>query len=430
MVGGASEPAPAASAPAVAVAPAADSGPAPVINFGPMSLVNGKIDFTDLFVKPNYSADLSELTGKLSSFSSNPPNGQGGRPALADLELRGKAQQTAALEITGKLNPLAKPLELDITAKMRDLDLAPLSPYSVRYAGHGIERGKMSMDVNYKIAPDGQLTATNKLVLNQLKFGDEVAGAPNSLPVRLAVTLLADRNGVIDVDLPLRGSLNDPQFSIGPLIFKAVVNLIVKAVTAPFSLLTGGLGGGGSGDSSAITFEPGSSTLSSGAKESLDKVVKALTERPTLQMTVVGTSSLEKERDAYQRQRLRQLTQAEKRRVAVRGGQTGTEVAPVTDAEYPELLTAVYKRSDITKPRNMVGLAKDLPVKEMENLLLASVPVDEESMRQLAVERGAVVRDYLLAQKLPSERLFLGAVRTTASGNDWKPGAELSLTMK
>ncbi|BEP55393.1 DUF748 domain-containing protein [Variovorax sp. V118] len=430
MVGGAPEPAPAASAPVVAAAPAADSGPAPVINFGPMSLVNGKIDFTDLFVKPNYSADLSELTGKLSSFSSNPLNGQGGRPALADLELRGKAQQTAALEITGKLNPLAKPLELDITAKMRDLDLAPLSPYSVRYAGHGIERGKMSMDVNYKIAPDGQLTATNKLVLNQLKFGDEVAGAPNSLPVRLAVTLLADRNGVIDVDLPLRGSLNDPQFSIGPLIFKAVVNLIVKAVTAPFSLLTGGLGGGGSGDSSAITFEPGSSTLSSGAKESLDKVVKALTERPTLQMTVVGTSSLEKERDAYQRQRLRQLTQAEKRRVAVRGGQTGTEVAPVTDAEYPELLTAVYKRSDITKPRNMVGLAKDLPVKEMENLLLASVPVDEESMRQLAVERGAVVRDYLLAQKLPSERLFLGAVRTTASGSDWKPGAELSLTMK
>ncbi|MFH0131142.1 DUF748 domain-containing protein [Variovorax sp. VaC1] len=430
MVGGATEPAkPAAAAAPVATAQAADAGLAPVINFGPMSLVNGKIDFTDLFVKPNYSADLSELTGKLSSFSSNPPKGEGGRPALADLELRGKAQQTAALEITGKLNPLAKPLELDITAKMRDLDLAPLSPYSVRYAGHGIERGKMSMDVNYKVAADGQLTATNKLVLNQLQFGDEVAGAPASLPVKLAVALLADRNGVIDVDLPLSGSLNDPQFSVGPLIWKAVVNLIGKAITAPFSLLTGGLGGG-SGESSAITFEPGSSTLSDSAKESLGKVVKALTDRPSLQMTVIGTSSLEKERDAYQRQRLRQLTLAEKRRIAVRGGQTGTDVPPVTDAEYPELLTAVYKRADITKPRNMVGLAKDLPVKEMENLLLASVPVDEESMRQLAVERGAAVRDYLLAQKLPSERLFLGAVRTTASGADWKPGAELSLTMK
>ncbi|MGJ7498952.1 DUF748 domain-containing protein [Variovorax sp. ZT5P49] len=429
MVGGAPEPAKPAAAAAPVAAAQADSGPAPVINFGPMSLVNGKIDFTDLFVKPNYSADLSELTGKLSSFSSNPPKGESGRPALADLELRGKAQQTAALEITGKLNPLAKPLELDITAKMRDLDLAPLSPYSVRYAGHGIERGKMSMDVNYKIAPDGQLTATNKLVLNQLQFGDEVAGAPASLPVKLAVALLADRNGVIDVDLPLSGSLNDPQFSVGPLIWKAVVNLIVKAVTAPFSLLTGGLGGG-SGESSAITFEPGSSELSAAAKEGLDKVAKALTDRTTLQMTVVGTSSLEKERDAYQRQRVRQLTYAEKRRVAVRGGQTGTDVPPVTDAEYPELLTAVYKRADITKPRNLVGLAKDLPVPDMEKLLFASVPVDEESMRQLAVERGAAVRDYLLAKKLPSERLFLGAVRTSASGSDWKPGAELSLTMK
>lgn len=428
MVGGTPDaPKPAA---AVAAAPVAPPNPlAPVINFGPMSLVNGKIDFTDLFVKPNYSADLSELTGKLSSFSSNPPKGEGGRPALADLELRGKAQQTAALEILGKLNPLVKPIELDITARMRDLDLAPLSPYAVRYAGHGIERGKMSMDVNYKVQADGQLTATNKLVLNQLQFGEEVPGSTNSLPVRLAVALLADRNGVIDVDLPLSGSLNDPQFSIGPLIWKAIGNLIVKAVTAPFSLLTGGLGGG-SGESSAITFAPGSSELSPTARESLDKVVKALNDRPTLQMTVIGMSSLDKEREAYQRQRLRQMALAEKRRAAVRGGDAGTEVPPVNDAEYPALLTAVYKRADITKPRNLVGIAKDLPLADMENLLIASIPVDEETMRQLAVARGAAVRDYLLAAKLPSERLFLGAVKTTAGGADSKPGAELSLAMK
>lgn len=427
MVGGATETAAPAPA-AVAKAPAPDSGgPAPVINFGPMSMVNGRIDFTDLFVKPNYSADLSELTGKLSAFSSKP---QGDKPALADLELRGKAQQTAQLEITGKLNPLAKPLELDITAKMRELDLPPLSPYSVRYAGHGIERGKLSMNVTYKITPDGQLTATNKLVLNQLQFGDEVQGAPNSLPVRLAVALLADRNGVIDIDFPVSGSLNDPQFSLGPLIFKAIVNLIVKAATSPFSLLTGGLGGG-SGESSAITFAPGSSDLSPAAKESLDKVVKALTDRPGLQMTVVGTASLEQERESYQRQRLRALAQTEKRRAAARSGsQNAAEVTPLTDAEYPELLAAVYKRSEITKPRNMIGLAKDLPTKEMEDLLMASIPVDEDSMRQLAVERGAVVRDYLLAQKLPSERLFLGAVRTKAAGNDWKPGAELNLATR
>lgn len=428
MAGGAPTPPAAATPAATAKAPAPESGgPAPIINFGPMNLVNGRIDFSDLFVKPNYSADLSELTGKLSAFSSKP---QGDRPALADLELRGKAQQTAALEITGKLNPLAKPLELDITAKMRELDLPPLSPYSVRYAGHGIERGKLSMDVNYKITPDGQLTASNKLVLNQLQFGEEVQGAPNSLPVRLAVALLADRNGVIDIDFPISGSLNDPQFSIGPLILKAIVNLIAKAATAPFALLTGGLGGGG-GDSSTIAFAPGSAALSAEAKQGLDKVAKALTDRPVLRMTVVGTSSLEQEREAYQRQRVRDLAQSEKRRAAVRSNQNAADVTPVTDAEYPELLAAVYQRSDLkTKPRNMIGLAKDVPVKEMEDLLMASIPVDEESMRQLAVERGAAVRDYLLAQKLPSERLFLGAVRTKGGDASWKPGAELNLATR
>ncbi len=430
MVGGAA-PAPAPAQPAsapVAAAPAADtaSGPAPIINFGPISLVNGRIDFTDLFIKPNYSADLSELTGKLSAFSSQPKAGQ---PTLADLELRGKAQQTAALEITGKLNPLVKPLELDITAKMRDLDLPPLSPYTVRYAGHGIERGKLSVDVNYKITPDGRLAATNKIVLNQLLFGDEVKGAPASLPVRLAVALLADRNGVIDVDFPLSGSINDPQFSVGPLIIKAIVNLVAKAVTAPFALLTGGLGGG-SGESSTVVFDAGSAAISDGAKPGLDKVAKALADRDGLRLTVIGTADLEKEREGFKRQRVRQMAQAEKRRAAVRAGKNAAEVGPVTDAEYPELLAAVYKRADITKPRNMIGLAKDLPTKEMEDLLLASIKVEESAIRELAVERGAAVRDYLLAHKLSSERIFLGAVRLGASGNDWKPGAELKLEMR
>ncbi len=426
--------APAATpAASVAVATAAashpSSGSAPVINFGPISLVNGTIDFTDHFVKPNYSADLSELTGKLSAFSSQPQGGPGGKPALADLELRGKAEQTASLEITGKLNPLAKPLELDITGKVRDLELPPLSPYSVRYAGHGIERGKLSVDVNYKVTPDGHLTASNKLVLNQLQFGDEVQGSPASLPVKLAVALLADRNGVIDVDLPISGSLNDPQFRLGPVIFKAIVNLIVKAVTAPFSLLSG-IGGGSAGEASEVLFAPGSAILLAPAKEHLGKIAKALIDRPKLQMTVSGTANLGKERDAFQRQRLREMVQAEKRRAAARAGQDAAAVTPVTDAEYPALLAALYKRSDITKPRNLIGLAKDLPQKDMENLLLASIPVGQDAMRELAVDRGAAVRDYLLAQKLPGDRLFLGAVRTGAADAKWKPAADLKLDMR
>ena len=175
---------------------------------------------------------------------------------------------------------------------MRDLELPPLSPYAVKYAGYGIERGKLSVDVRYAVQPDGQLTASNKLVLNQLSFGDKVDGAPNSLPVKLAVALLADRNGVIDLDLPISGSLNDPQFRIGPVIWKVITNLVVKAITAPFSLLANALGGGSSNELSTVAFAPGSGTLTDPAKAGLDKVAKALADRPALQLTVLGTANL------------------------------------------------------------------------------------------------------------------------------------------
>ena len=247
-----------AAAPTRAVAAGASSSlsaPAPIVHMGPIAVVNGRIAYNDRFVKPNYNANLSELTGRLAAFSSEPP-APGQPPQLADLALKGRVEGTATLDITGKVNPLARPLALDIQAKVRDLELPPLSPYAIKYAGYGIERGKMSVDLAYVVKPDGQLTATNKIVLNQLAFGDKVEGSTASLPVKLAVALLADRHGVIDLDLPVSGSINDPQFSLGGLIWKVVSNLVVKAVTAPFSLLASAFGGGGS-ELSTVEFAPG-----------------------------------------------------------------------------------------------------------------------------------------------------------------------------
>jgi len=409
-----------------ASAPVAATGLEPVITIGPVGLVNGKVFFSDRFVKPNYSANLSELTGKLSAFSSLAPQGQ---PLLADLELRGRAEGTASLEILGKINPLATPLALDIKGIVRDLELPPLSPYSIKYAGHGIERGKMSVDVAYLVLPNGQLTASNKVVLNQLTFGDKVEGAPASLPVKLAVALLSDRNGVIDINLPISGSLNDPQFSLGPIIFKVIVNLIVKAITAPFSLLASAFGGGGD-ELSSVVFAPGSASLLPQAREGLDKVARALNERPALKMTVVGTANLEAEREAYKRERLRGLLVAEKRRSMLAGNASAAEAAAtvtIDDAEVPQLLKEVYQRADITKPRNLAGVAQEVPVTEMEALLLANIAVTEDAIRELAVQRGVAVKDYLSAQKLPVERLFLGAVKPAANDPNWSPRAELSL---
>ncbi|RYX89593.1 MAG: DUF748 domain-containing protein [Comamonadaceae bacterium] len=415
------QPGNAANAPVATSAPPNTSPP--VISFGPVNLLNGKVLFSDRFVKPNYSANLSELNGKLSAFTSVSPQGT---PQLADLELRGRAEGTASLEVLGKLNPLAKPLALDIKGKVRDLELPPLSPYAIKYAGHGIERGKLSLDVGYVVLPNGQLTASNRLMLNQLSFGEPVAGAPNSLPVKLAVALLADRNGLIDIDLPISGSLNDPQFSLGPVIFKVIANLVVKAITAPFSLLAGAFGGGGD-ELSMVSFAPGTSELSPEARTGLDRVAKALAERPALKMTVVGTASLDVERDAVKRERLRQLLRAEKRREAVVAGATATGTVTVSDAEAPALLKEVYRRADIRKPRNVIGIAKDLPQGEMEDLLLVNVVVTDEVIRDLAVQRGVAVRDYLASQKLPLERLFLGAAKSVPPEAKWTPRAELNL---
>ena len=261
--------------------------------------------------------------------------------------------------------------------------------------------------------------------------------------MKLAVALLADRNGVIDINLPISGSLNDPQFSLGSVILKVIVNLITKAITAPFSLLANAFGGGGD-ELGMVAFAPGSAVLAPQATEGLDKVAKALADRPSLTMTVAGTARLDVERDAYKRERLQALVQAEQRRV--QGGSAaavGTATVTVSPADYPALLKAVYKRADIPKPRNLVGMAKDIPQAEMEALLLADIPATDELMRELALKRGLVVRDYLASRQLPPERLFLGAPKIapdkapapTATASSpaaapWTPRAELALTMK
>jgi hypothetical protein len=420
----------AASAPSAVVAKGASPND-PVIEVGAIKLVNGHVAFSDRFIKPNYSADLTALSGSLGRFSSQPAQGE---LQMADLELRGRAEGTASLEITGKVNPLAKPLALDIQAKVRDLELSPLSSYAIKYAGYGIERGKLSVDLGYVIRPDGQLQASNKIVLNQLVFGDAVAGAANALPVKLAVALLADSKGVIDLDVPVSGSLNDPQFRIWPIVWKVLGNLIAKALTSPFALISGlagsSGGGDGAGDLSNVAFDAGSASLGAAALPGLDQVAKALRDKPALRLTIEGTASLEREADAMQRARLQELLLAEKRRAAASAGQDVTAVAAVTAEETPALMKEVYRRSRIKKPRNLVGLAKDLSPAEMEALLLASLSVDADNVRQLALNRSLAVREYLSAHQVPTERLFLGAVKTAPTDAAWQPRVELNIEQR
>jgi hypothetical protein len=410
--------------------PAAPTAQQARLEFGPISFVNGQVDFADHFIRPNYSARLSELSGSLGGFS-NQQLKPGQAPELAALSLRGKVEGQASLAVVGQLNPLAQPLALDIRAQVDDLDLPPLSPYSIKYAGHGIERGKLGMTVRYQIAPDGQLQASNQILLKQLNFGERVEGseAPN-LPIRLAVALLADRNGVIDLNLPISGSINDPQFRVGPIVWRMVLNLIGKAVTAPFALIAQALGGSAE-DLRQIDFAPGGSELDATARSRLEQVAQAMAQRPALRLTLAGQSDLERERRAYQQAQLQQRLLQEKQRQLERRGQGSEAVAPPTAAESAELLAAVYRRADIPKPRNLVGLAKTLPAAEMEALLLASIPVDADRMRELALARAGAVRDALVRLGVDHERLYLlaptGPEQGTTDGTPWQACVMLGL---
>jgi hypothetical protein len=416
------EAAPPAATPDAATA-AKSEAPAPIIDVGPVTIINGRVAYSDRFIKPNYSADLTALNGKLSRFSSQSPDGS---VQMADLELKGRAEGTAGLEIAGKVNPLAKPLALDVHGKVRDLELSPLSSYAIKYAGYGIERGKLSVDVNYVIQPDGQLTATNNIVLSQLTFGEKVEGGA-SLPVKLAVALLSDSNGVIELNLPVSGSINDPAFQIWPIVWKVIGNLFTKALTSPFSLFSGG--GGSEEDLANIAFVPGTAVIAPDAIAGLDKALKALIEKPKLKTTIVGTASLQAERDAIKLDRLNGLMLAEKRRIAGAAGKDVAAVSSITDAEYAGLLKEVYRRSDYKKPRNAIGMTKDLPVDDMRTFLLDNFKVSEDDVDELARARGVVVREYLTAHQLPSERIFLGEENVAPTAPNWKPQAELNVIL-
>lgn len=390
---------PTEAAGAASAPPRAASAPAPEISADRIRVNRGIVDFSDRFVRPSYSARLSELQGSLGAFSS-------ANPAMAPLTVRGKVAGTGQLEIDGQLKP-GVPVAMDIAANATDIELAPLSPYAAKYAGYAIERGKLSTRLRYQVQPGGELMASNQIILNQLTFGERVDSPDaTSLPVRFAVALLKDRDGVIDVNLPVSGSLADPEFSVGGLVWKLFLNLIGKALTSPFALFSGSE----DPEQARVAFEPGRVEL--GAVDQLDRIAKLVVERPGVQLTLTGWAGVGAETQALREQRLDLALRAEN--------------APTPDAA----LRRLYQASRLpNKPKNLLGLVKDLPPEQMRGLLLGSYAVDNETLRQLATARAIAVRDALLARGVPNARVFLAAPKVCDQACDeaWRPHVELSL---
>jgi len=390
-----------AKPPETAATSASSRTPSPPIKIGRVTLQGGRVNFSDRFIKPNYSANLTQIGGRVSGLSSN-------LATTADVEIRGKVDGAAPVQILGKINPLSGNLFLDLTASAKGVDLPTATPYSAHYAGYPILKGKLSTDVKYRIE-NRQLRAENRVMLDQLTFGEKVESPrATKLPVLLAVALLKDRNGVIDVNLPISGSLDDPKFSVGGIIVRVIINLITKAVTAPFALL-GSLFGGGE-ELSFIEFEPGRTSLDQTAQNKISSLVKALENRPALKLDITGRVDPAADKEGLRRRFMERKVKTVKfQRLAEQAnGPASLDEVHIDPAEYPRLLKQAYSKEKFPKPRNVVGLAKDLPVPEMEKLMLAYTTVSDDDLRQLGIRRARVVADAIAKTGgVAAERVFV-----------------------
>jgi hypothetical protein len=304
-----------------------------------------------------------------------------------------------------------------------------LSPYSVKYVGYGIERGTLTFKVTYKVE-NRKLDAQNQIILEQLTFGEKVESpTATKLPVLLAVGLLKDRNGVIDVSLPISGSLDSPEFSVGGIILRLIFNIISRAVTSPFALLGGAFGGGSNAELSYIEFDYGRATLSQSAEAKIKTMAEAMNNRPALKLDISGRVDPVNDREGLRQTSIERKVKAQKMKELVRQGTApkSVEDVQVEKSEYERYLRAAYEEEDFEKPRNFFGFAKELPVPEMEALMLKNSRVTDDDLRQLANRRAQVVQDRLIASgKVTADRLSIVGAKPLASDDKEKSKAKTS----
>jgi Domain of Unknown Function (DUF748) len=321
----------------------------------------------------------------------------------------------APVKISGELNVLGAALYADVSLSFHNIELSTFNPYSGKFAGYNISKGKLSTDLHYKV--DGRkLDAQHHIVVEQLEFGDKTDSKDAvSLPVKLAVALLKDREGVIDLNLPVAGSLDDPKFKIGPIIWKVFVNILEKAVTAPFALL-GSLFGGGP-DLQFVDFQAGMAELDPTGAERAQSLVKALTARPQLKIEIPIAVVSELDRpsliEAKLQAQIRDAQPTGRKKSAASVAFEQSEPAAQLDLlsqiyaknigvgpKYPESVSALKSKPEITAAE----------IEFLTHELCAHISIGEQDLTALGQQRAMNLQQALLTgTQIDAERVFLVA---------------------
>ena len=267
------------------------------INIEQIRVENGSVNFADFSLVLPFAAQVTDFNGGIAGISSDKSN-------LASVKFQGKVDQYGFSKVDGRLSPFFPKTFTDIAVLFRNVQMKPLSPYSATFAGRKISSGSLNLNLEYKIQ-NSKLLGDNKVVLDKFTLGERVE-APNAihLPLDLAIALLTDAKGKIDVALPVSGNVDDPQFKYGTVIWKAIVNLLTKIVTAPFRAL-GNLFGGKGEKLDAVAFDPGSAQVLPPEMEKIKNISEALKKRPQLRLVVGGRFDPGKDGKALRTERVR-----------------------------------------------------------------------------------------------------------------------------
>ncbi|MDB6017599.1 MAG: hypothetical protein JWR19_2088 [Pedosphaera sp.] len=451
----------------------------PDVSLGALVLENASLHFSDQSLEPHCSFDVQEFGGTVQGLTS-----QAG--TMATVEMRGKVDDRSPFSVTGKVNPLAEDLYGDISVTFTNTELTSFTPYTEKFAGRPLEKGKLSFAVHY-LVEKGEVKSENGFYVDQLTFGPK-NNSPDatSLPVKLAVALLKDRNGRIQLDVPVAGKIDDPKFKIGPIIWQVVGNIIVKAATSPFSLLGAAFGGGE--ELSYVDFQPGRTSYNESETNKLNTLAKALYERPTLTVEINGSVNPATDREGLARARFEDQIKAlwmkeqadpgrpamtldevklepkdyerlvrrtyrktlgsyrptEIAREATSGSSTNVARAEMQKFRYSappqngayQLITQIKAVKTPVKPPGLTADGKpaapltprQAELADMEDQLVRRIQITDDDLRDLMQARAAKVQAYLLkTDQVTAERLFITKPKPIDAASKGKSRVNLAL---
>ncbi|MBU1392737.1 MAG: DUF748 domain-containing protein [Gammaproteobacteria bacterium] len=396
-----------------------------------ISFSQGSAYFADNSLAPNFASGIELLEGNITHLSSTPGT-------KASVDIKGKIDKYAPVTLKGDINPLLDMPYLDLDLVFKSVELTSVNPYSGTYAGYYIDKGQLSLSLNYKL-DQNKLKGNNHLVIDQLKLGKPSnSDLATSLPITLAIALLQDRNGVIDLGMEVSGDLDSPSFSVGSIIMTAITNVITKAVTAPFTFLAGLIGSDESLDK--VSFAAGQFSLSKDEQKSLDKLASALLDRPMIKLSVEGeVDAINDSQAIAERIMKRKLAKLANIEFSALPNDLSPSQFP-TQGPLADALVKLYEQEVKADPvqikDTVIAEAKDAPLSDDEittrwhialyNLSVKAQSVNDGMLGNLAQERAKAVKAYLVdVKKIAPERIFLLESRVSLTQNV----AQVSLTI-